>query len=129
MNILNYKEYVGIFEYEPEDRLFHGHVAGIRDEIHFCGSSVDELEQALAESVEEYLLFCKEQGKAPEKPCSGKFLVRISPELHRRVAVAAEARGLSMNAFVTSALERETGCVADTCPATPPTESREARIT
>ena len=106
MNMLRYKDYVGVFEYYPEDREFHGRVMGIRDVVHFSGTSVEELEQALADSVEEYLEFCRESGKEPEKPYSGKFIIRVSPEVHRMAETAAKASGKSLNAFAAEALEK-----------------------
>lgn len=79
MNVLKYKDWSGTFEYEPDDDCFHGRVLGIRDVVHFTGRSVDELKQALADSVEDYLDACRAVGKPPEKPYSGKILVR-APE-------------------------------------------------
>ena len=79
-------------------------MAGIRDVVHFTGSSIDELKQALADSVEDYLEFCAEQGKEPQRPYSVRFNVRIAPELHRRIASRAAADGKSLNAWVAEAL-------------------------
>jgi len=104
MNILKYKGYT--FEYYPDDREFHGRVLGIRDVLHFTGVSVDELEQALADTVEDYLEFCHNSGKKPEKPCSGKFILRISPEVHRLAETAAKISGVSLNSFAADALEK-----------------------
>lgn len=104
MNMLKYKDYIGIFEYYPDDREFHGRVLGIRDVVHFSGESVKELEQALADSVEDYLEFCKNIGKAPEKPCSGKLMLRLSPDLHRQAETAAKASGKSLNAWMSEAI-------------------------
>ena len=106
MNMLKYKNYVGAFEYYPDDREFHGRVLGIRDVVHFSGISVDELEHALADSVEDYLEFCRNTGKEPEKPCSGKFILRIPPEIHRLAETAAKISGKSLNAFAAEALEK-----------------------
>jgi predicted HicB family RNase H-like nuclease len=104
MNAMQYKEYTGFFEFEPDDEMFHGTVVGIRDVVHFCGSSVVELKTALADSVEDYLEFCKNIGKAPEKPCSGKLMLRLSPDLHRQAETAAKASGKSLNAWMTEAI-------------------------
>lgn len=111
-NTLIYKEYVGIFEYIPEDREFHGHVLGIRDMIHFSGSSVDELEKSFTEGVEDYLDMCREIGKTPQKPASGRFVLRVSPEVHRLAEVAARSLGKSLNAFAAEALEEKAREVA-----------------
>jgi len=107
MNLLKYNDFIGEFEYDQDARIFHGRIVNIQDVVTFEGSSVKELETALAESVKDYLEFCREVGKVPDKPFSGRFNVRLTPAAHRMVATAAKARGKSLNAFVTEALERE----------------------
>ena len=106
MNVMTYKGYTGTFEFIPDDEEFHGRVMGIRDIIHFSGSSVEELRQTLADSVEDYLEMCAQAGKTPEKPYSGQFRLRLSPEVHRLLAVAAKSKGKSLNEFVAEAAEK-----------------------
>ncbi len=77
-----------------------------QDVITFYGSSVDELKAELQTSIEEYLDFCAEVGKEPEKPFSGKLSVRTTPEIHRRIAIQAARRRVSMNSFVESVLKK-----------------------
>jgi len=72
-----------------EDDVFHGEVINLRDVITFQGRTINELRQAFQESVEDYLLFCAERCEQPEKPYSGKFSVRIDPELHRKILIQA----------------------------------------
>ena len=103
-----YKGYTGIVEFDEYARVFHGEVVGLRDVITFQGTSVEELEKAMAESVEFYLEWCAERGKEPERPFSGKFMVRTSPELHSRASVAAARIGLSLNKYIEKAIEDET---------------------
>jgi len=74
MKTMEYKGYTGVFDLIPGDRAFHGHVIGIRDVIHFSGASIEELQQALADSVEDYLDLCIQTGRVPEKPDSGQLL-------------------------------------------------------
>lgn len=107
MSIMKYKDFIGEFEYDAPARVFYGRVVNIRDTVTFEGTSVAELEQALADSVEDYLEFCREIGKEPDKPFSGKFNIRLSPQAHRLLATAAKASGKSLNAFAAEALERE----------------------
>ena len=107
MNILRYKEYVGVFDFDPEARLFHGDVTCIQDVVTFQGESVSELEQALRHSVEEYLSLCEKTGKEPDKPYSGDIRLRLGPALHRDVAMAAAASGLSLNAWMKKTLEQQ----------------------
>jgi predicted HicB family RNase H-like nuclease len=100
VNSLEYKGYVGTFGYDEEAEMFQGRVLGLRDVITFEGRSVDQLKKALADSVDDYLEFCKERSEEPEKPLSGKFMLRIDPALHRAIAAAAEREGKSLNGWV-----------------------------
>lgn len=104
MNTLRYKNYLGAFVYDEEADLFHGRVLGLRDVVTFEGRSIDELKTALADSIEDYPGFCKTLGKEPEKPLSGRFLVRVDPDLHRSIAVAATREGKSLNVCVKDVL-------------------------
>jgi predicted HicB family RNase H-like nuclease len=105
--MMEYKGYIGRVEFDDEAGALHGEVVGIRDVVTFEGTSVAEIEQAFQDSVDDYLDFCRERGEPPEKPCSGKFLVRIGSDLHRRISLAAEISGQSLNALVTECLDRE----------------------
>lgn len=105
---MTYKGYTGIVEFDEQARIFHGEVVGLRDVITFEGSSVEELERAMAESIDFYLHWCAERNKEPDKPFSGKFVVRTTPDLHSRAAVAAARVGLSLNKYVEKAIEDET---------------------
>lgn len=106
---MNHKGYTARIEYDDTLQAFHGRILGIRDVITFEGKSVKELEKAFCEAVEDYLDWCKEEGRRPEKPCSGRFNLRIDPALHRRAAIAAERQGQSLNAFVADSIERAIG--------------------
>ena len=104
MSILTYKGYQGRFDYDAEADIFHGEVLHLTDVITFQGRSIDELKQALADSVEDYLEFCASKDRTPEKPYSGRFNVRIAPEMHQRIATEAARDGISLNAWVARAL-------------------------
>jgi predicted HicB family RNase H-like nuclease len=106
MSILTYKGYQGSFEYDPEADIFHGDVLHLNDVITFQGRSIDELKAVLAESVEVYLEYCAKKGRAPEKPFSGTFNVRLSPEVHQRIAMRAAHDGVSLNKWVARTLEK-----------------------
>lgn len=106
MNILSYKGYTGRFEYDAEADIFHGEVLHIQDVVTFQGRSIDELKAALADSVEDYLDFCAQEGKQPQRPYSGRFNVRISPELHQQIAQEAAHAGKSLNAWLSDSLSR-----------------------
>ena len=105
--MMKYKEYIGKVEFDDEANIFHGEVVGIRDVITFQGEDVRELRQAFEESVDDYLALCNERGEEPDKPCSGKFLVRLSPDLHHNTTMLAKVRGENLNAFVAEAIQRE----------------------
>lgn len=102
---MNYKGYVGKVELDDEAEVFYGEIINTRDVITFQGESVAELTEAFRESVDDYLKSCYERGEEPEKPFSGQFVTRISPELHRQVCVAALDSGKSVNAWVTEQLQ------------------------
>jgi predicted HicB family RNase H-like nuclease len=101
---MRYKGYTGSVEYDPDDRIFHGTVDDITDIVTFQGDSVEELETAFRDSVDEYVDFCAEQGVEPQRPCSGKFVLRVSPELHREAAAAARTQDESLNGWITGAI-------------------------
>lgn len=103
--MIEYKGYLGKVEFDDEAALFHGEVINTRDVITFEGESVSELTKAFRDSVDDYLAFCEERGETPDKPFSGQFVTRISPELHRQVNVAAAVSGKSLNAWVTEQLQ------------------------
>ena len=102
---MEYKGYHAKIEYSAEDETFVGRVIGITDTLLFDGSSVEELTDMFHQSVDDYLASCAELGKAPEKEYRGSFNVRLSPELHRRAAIAAEGRSLTLNQFMNEAVK------------------------
>lgn len=109
MNVMNYKEYSARIEYSDEDGCFVGHVAGIRDVVGFHGESVAELKAAFEAAVDDYLATCEQLKRSPQRPYSGKVLLRIDPGIHAKAAMLAEAEGKSLNAWVQAALQRAIG--------------------
>ena len=106
-NPLSYQGYAARIEFSLEDECFIGHIAGIKDAVGFHGESVSELKAAFEEAVEDYLDTCNKVGKTPQKPYSGKLMLRLSPEIHAAVATAAELSGQSINQWASDALNRE----------------------
>ena len=104
--MLAYKNYSGIVEYDEAGKIFTGEVIGLRDIITFQGRTADELERSFHESIDFYIEMCEKDGVPPEKPYSGRFNVRLSPEMHRRIAQQAALRKVSLNQWVNEALER-----------------------
>lgn len=114
--LIKYKGYAAKPEFFPEDGVYSGIVLGITSVVHFEADTPDEAAQAFRNSVDDYLDFCRERGKEPEKPMPGGFFVEADPDLHQRIAVAAAAAGLSINAWIVRHLaedaERELSGVA-----------------
>lgn len=106
MSTLEYNGYRGSVEFSQEDRVLHGRLLGIEDVISFEGGNVDELERAFREAVDDYLRFCEEIGKKPERAYSGRIPLRIGPELHRSLAALADASGCSLNAWLAHELTK-----------------------
>jgi len=108
MSMMEYKGYYGTVTFDDEAGTFFGRVNNLsKDGITFEGKSVDELRAAFRESVEDYLAWCRVRSEAPDKPYSGKFNIRITPDLHAKAVVKAQERGESLNDFVTKAIEDE----------------------
>ena len=104
--MMEYKGYYAKVEFDVEANVFHGEVLNLRDVITFEGETVNELRRAFKDSVDDYLAFCADRGEEPEKPYSGKFLVRVEPELHKRLSIQARKNGKSLNAWVHDALNK-----------------------
>ena len=103
--MMEYKGYIGKVEIDEDAGILHGDVINIRDVITFEGSSVDEIHKAFRESVDDYLEFCAQRGETPEKPFSGKFVVRLPTELHRKAYIQAKLANKSLNGWVTEVLQ------------------------
>lgn len=97
--MLSYKGYIATVEFDREAKVFYGSVINTRDKITFQSENAGQLEQEFQTSVETYLSFCNELGEEPEKPYSGRFVLRLSPEGHRTVALAAQLSRKSLNAW------------------------------
>jgi len=109
MNMMKYKDYIARIEYDEEDRIFVGHLAGIEDIVGFHGSTVDELENAFHESVDNYLAISEETGRPAQKPYSGNLMIHISPDIHAAVATISQVQGKSINQWVAEVLEKAIG--------------------
>jgi predicted HicB family RNase H-like nuclease len=105
--MMEYRGYVAEVSFDDEAQVLHGEVINTRDVITFQADAVAALEQEFHKSVDVYLQFCKEIGQEPEKPFSGKFVVRLSPETHRRAYLAAKRAGKSLNTWVSDVLQEE----------------------
>ncbi len=98
--MMNYKGYVGHVEYDDEAELFHGEVINTRDVITFQGDTAKQIKKAFIDSVEDYLEFCASRGEEPEKPYSGRFNLRLTPDLHRKASIAAAIEHKSLNTWI-----------------------------
>ena len=106
--MMQYKGYLSHIKFDDNANIFHGEVINIRDIITFQGKSVDELKKAFEDSVEDYLVFCADRGEKPNKPFSGNFTVKLSPEQHRKIIIAAENSGKDINSWVSETLAQAT---------------------
>ena len=106
MSTMTYNGYAARIEYSEEDGCFIGRIAGIRDVIGFHAESVKELRAAFEEAVDDYLATCERAGRAPQKPYSGKLMLRVPSEVHARAAMMAEAHGMSLNQWAAEVLAK-----------------------
>jgi predicted HicB family RNase H-like nuclease len=111
MKALSYKGFSAVVEFDADDMIFTGRLAGINDVVGFHADTVEALVEAFHEAVDDYVETCDRIGKPPEKAHSGKVMLRLSPDLHARIARAAELEGKSLNQWgeevLAQALERE----------------------
>jgi predicted HicB family RNase H-like nuclease len=102
--MLNYKGYHGHVDFDEEAGLFHGEVIDLRDVITFQGKSVAELEQAFRDSIDDYLEFCKQEEVEPDRPFSGRLMLRLPTDVHRNVYIKAKNEGKSLNEYISEKL-------------------------
>jgi predicted HicB family RNase H-like nuclease len=106
---MSFRGYTARIEYDDDDGLFTGRIAGIRDGVGFHAATVDGLRDAFQEAVDDYIETCARIGKEPQKSYSGQVMFRISPDIHRRAALAAELSGKSLNQWAEELLDHATG--------------------
>jgi predicted HicB family RNase H-like nuclease len=102
--VKSYKGYSGSIEFDEDDLVFHGRIIGIRDIITYEAETAAELVQAFHDSVDDYLAYCAERSKEPQKPHSGNIALRTTPEIHQLVGQAAASEGKSVNQWVSETL-------------------------
>lgn len=107
MNTLTYKGYTARIDFDDRDNTLVGRLLGIQDIICFHADNVADLRAAFEEAVDDYLEACEKIGKSPEKPASGKLLLRVPPELHAAALVKAQSVGKSLNQWAIEALNHE----------------------
>lgn len=106
MKAMVYKGYAARIEFDGEDNIFFGRIAGIRDGVTFHADNVTDLVAAFHDAVDDYIETCAKVGKDPQKPYSGNLMLRVDPELHSKVARAAELAGKSLNEWSKEVLSR-----------------------
>lgn len=106
MNNMSYRGYTARVEVDTDDEILVGRVLGLRDVIGFHGRNVEELRQAFHEAVDSYLAACEQLGQAPERPASGRVMLRIPPEVHASALIAAQAAGKSLNQWAADVLQK-----------------------
>ncbi len=107
MNSLTYKDYIGSVSFSAEDEIFYGKIDHINDLITFESANAHDLRKAFEEAVDDYISFCKEKGVTPNKPFKGSFNVRVKPLLHKLAYQKAMQKGMSLNKFIETNLEKE----------------------
>jgi len=103
---IEYQGYVARIEVDEDEKALHGRVINIGDVVTFEASSAPQLLREFRRSMEDYFAFCKKRGEEPEKPFSGKFVLRVDPAIHRAIAAAADREAKSINKWAEEALAR-----------------------
>ena len=107
MNTMSYKGYLGSVNYSDKDQVFFGKVEGINGLVNFEGESVKDLTSAFHEAVDDYLAYCEDEGIEPDKSYTGMLNVRLTPAIHRQIAMLALQAGVSINAYIKDTLEEK----------------------
>ena len=107
MNTMTYKGSIGSVNYSDKDQVFFGKIEGINGLVNFEGESVKELTTAFHEAVDDYLAYCEDEGIEPDKSYTGVLNVRLTPSIHRQIAMLALQAGISINAYIKEALEEK----------------------
>lgn len=106
-DVLQYKDFIGSVHFSVEDGVFFGKIEGVNDLITFEGTTVNEIEKAFTEAVDDYISLCEKINKPVFKSYKGSFNVRISPDLHKKAVNKSLLLGISLNQFVQKAIEDE----------------------
>jgi predicted HicB family RNase H-like nuclease len=101
----SHKGFTATVDFDAEEMLLHGRIDNIRDVVTFHADSVEQLESRFREAVDDYLNLCSERGEQPDRPYSGRFVVRLGPDQHRRAALSADRKGVSLNTWIVEALD------------------------
>ena len=105
MNLMTIDGYQAKIEYDEDLDLFRGEILGLNGGADFYGKNPKELRTEFKKSLDVFLEVCREKGVEPRRNFSGKFNLRIPPELHERLAIAAQAEGKSINSIAQEALQ------------------------
>ena len=103
---MKYKGYAGEISYDADAKIFHGEIIGLKDVITFQGTSVEELETAFKDSIDDYIAWCEERGESPEKSFSGNLRIRLPQDLHAKLAQMAGVQGISLNSLIVDRLRK-----------------------
>lgn len=102
---MKHKGYTGTVVFDEDAEIFHGEVEGLRDVVTFQGATVAEIKRAFRGSIDDYLAFCAKRGEEPDKPASGKFVLRVPPSTHRLLIAGAKRQKKSLNAYILERLQ------------------------
>ena len=100
MNLMTVDGYHAKIEYDQELDVFRGEILGLSGGADFYGKNPKELRTEFKKSLQVFLDVCKEKGIEPRRHFSGKFNLRISPELHERLAIEAQAKASLINNLI-----------------------------
>ena len=103
-NQMEYKGYKTSMVFDIEDKIIVGRVLDIDDIVSFHGDSIAQFESSFRSAVDGYLDACASLQSAPDKPASGKLMLRVTPQVHAAALKAAARSGLSLNKWAESAL-------------------------
>lgn len=106
MNTISYKGFIGSVAFSEKDQVFFGKIEGIDGLVNFEGDSVSELTDSFHQAVDDYIAYCAEENLPLHKSYTGNLNIRINPETHSRLALAAKLAGISLNSLISQSLDK-----------------------
>jgi predicted HicB family RNase H-like nuclease len=106
MNTITYKGYTSRVDFDEDESILVGKLLGINDLVSFHADNVADLRAAFHEAVDDYIQACAQLGKTPQKPASGKLMLRVDPSIHSAALIAAQASGVNLNQWASSVLQQ-----------------------
>lgn len=105
-DLMQHRGYYGSVHFDSENIIFHGKIEFIRALVTYEATDAKGLKKAFEDAIDDYFEMCQRNNIEPEKPFKGSFNVRVKPDLHRELAIAAQREHITINKYISKTLEK-----------------------